>query len=140
MLDLTSMLGSDMIDLQSELGNALEAMIMNKDEILMKFRKESQMQGTDERERHEAMKAGNVSMSFGAAICFIMVLLKTILNDVNSMDIVTYSCFCIYSSMACVRYLWLAVCIKKLACWLLAVFFTCIFVVCGILFVLELLK
>lgn len=113
---------------------------MNRDEILAKSRMETTHHGADERELHEALKAADFAMAFGGVICFVMVFLKTLLNDVNAMDIVTYTCFCIYSGMGCFRYLWLAVRVKKPAYWILTIFGGVLFALSGALFVMELLK
>ena len=111
---------------------------MNREDILAKSRKENS--GQDERELQEAMRAGRISMSFGGAICFIMVLLKTLINDAEAMDIVTYTCFCVYGGMGFFQYLWQAIRVKKSSYWIVSVIFGIFFILAGVLFVMELLR
>lgn len=109
---------------------------MNRDEILVKSRKENL--GQDERDLHEIMRAGHCSMVFGAALCFIMVFLKILLND--ALDIVTYTCYTIYGGMAFFHYLWLVIRLKKPLYWVAVGICGLLFIASSILFVMELRK
>lgn len=54
----------------------------------------------DERELNEIQKAGNISMGFGLALCFVIHFLRLMFK--NEMDVISYACFTIFGGMSLV--------------------------------------
>lgn len=109
---------------------------MKKEEILAKSRKENR--GGDERELREIQRAGNISYGLGGLFCFLLVLVKLLLNDSEAFDIVTYTCYGIYSAMGCCYYSLLYAKLKKPLYWIAIGGLGLLFAACMFLFVMEL--
>jgi hypothetical protein len=86
---LTSLLGSVILTLQTELGKGVN--VMNKEEILAKSRNDNK--SADERQILLQQKAQAISGGVGLALCCIIALLEGVFGNST---VLFYGCFSIY--------------------------------------------